>query len=94
MRARLHKVLRDITDRLKTERDLLAAQEELVREACRSAGIEPNKVQFVEAHGPGTLVGDPIEARALGAVLGRKRISASSASRTERSPRLSVCVTE
>jgi acyl transferase domain-containing protein/ubiquinone/menaquinone biosynthesis C-methylase UbiE len=49
------------------------AQEELVRRACEEAGIEPGLVQFVEAHGPGTLVGDPIEARALGAVLGQDR---------------------
>src|SRR6185295_6755970 len=50
-----------------------AAQEELVRTACESAGVRPAHVQFVEAHGPGTLVGDPIEAAALGAVLGENR---------------------
>jgi amino acid adenylation domain-containing protein len=46
-----------------------AAQEALVREACRRAGVDPADVQYVEAHGTGTPVGDPIEANALGAVL-------------------------
>jgi amino acid adenylation domain-containing protein len=49
------------------------AQERLVREACRRAGVDPTDVQYVEAHGTGTPVGDPIEARALGAALGRGR---------------------
>ncbi len=49
------------------------AQEELVKEACQRAGISPNQVQFVEAHGTGTWVGDPIEARALGAALAKGR---------------------
>jgi acyl transferase domain-containing protein/NADPH:quinone reductase-like Zn-dependent oxidoreductase/SAM-dependent methyltransferase/acyl carrier protein len=45
------------------------AQEDLVREAYRKARVDPRQVQYIEAHGTGTLVGDPIEARALGAVL-------------------------
>ncbi|WP_245967048.1 type I polyketide synthase [Sphaerisporangium album] len=49
------------------------AQEEVVRLALRRAGIEPGAVQYVEAHGTGTKVGDPIEARALGAALGAAR---------------------
>jgi len=49
------------------------AQEAVVREACRQADIVPSQVQFVEAHGTGTPVGDPIEARALGSVLGVDR---------------------
>ena len=51
-----------------------AAQEALVRQACRDAGISPAKISYVEAHGTGTPVGDPIEANALGAALrdGRK----------------------
>ncbi len=44
-------------------------QEEVVREAFRVAGVAPSSVQYVEAHGTGTSVGDPIEARALSAVL-------------------------
>ncbi len=50
-----------------------AAQEALVREACRRAGVDPTDIQYVEAHGTGTPVGDPIEANALGAVLGAGR---------------------
>ena len=50
-----------------------AAQEALVRDACRRAGIAPAEVQYVEAHGTGTPVGDPIEANALGAALGAHR---------------------
>lgn len=49
------------------------AQEDLVREACRQAGVAPAAIQYVEAHGTGTLVGDPIEAEALGRSLGEER---------------------
>jgi acyl transferase domain-containing protein/NADPH:quinone reductase-like Zn-dependent oxidoreductase/aryl carrier-like protein len=45
------------------------AQEALLREACRDAGVAPAEIRYVEAHGTGTLIGDPIEARALGRVL-------------------------
>ncbi len=50
-----------------------AAQEALLREACASAGVEPTEIDYVEAHGTGTPVGDPIEANAIGAVVGRGR---------------------
>jgi amino acid adenylation domain-containing protein len=46
------------------------AQEELLREACRNAGVLPSQIRYVETHGTGTPVGDPIEAGALGRVLG------------------------
>ncbi|HEY5197247.1 MAG TPA: beta-ketoacyl synthase N-terminal-like domain-containing protein [Solirubrobacteraceae bacterium] len=49
------------------------AQQDLLRAAYLSAGIDPREVDYVEAHGTGTLLGDPIEARALGAVLGTGR---------------------
>jgi myxalamid-type polyketide synthase MxaE and MxaD len=49
------------------------AQEAVLREAYRQAGVSPCKVQYVEAHGTGTFLGDPIEAKALGAVLGVER---------------------
>ncbi|WP_424533251.1 SDR family NAD(P)-dependent oxidoreductase [Sphaerisporangium viridialbum] len=49
------------------------AQEEVVRLAVSRSGIDPGAVQFVELHGTGTKVGDPIEARALGAALGTAR---------------------
>jgi acyl transferase domain-containing protein/acyl carrier protein len=49
------------------------AQERVLREAYTRAGVEPCEVAYVETHGPGTLLGDPIEAGALGAVLGVDR---------------------
>src|SRR5271157_1320092 len=45
------------------------AQEAVLREAYRRAEVSPGTVQYVEGHGTGTLLGDPIEAKALGAVL-------------------------
>ncbi|WP_433796196.1 SDR family NAD(P)-dependent oxidoreductase [Actinoplanes sp. CA-252034] len=49
------------------------AQERVLREAYRRSGVEPGDVRYVELHGTGTPVGDPIEAAALGAVLGSAR---------------------
>ena len=49
------------------------SQENLVREACRLAGVDPKDISYVEAHGTGTAVGDPIETSALGTVLGEGR---------------------
>ncbi|WP_329101433.1 type I polyketide synthase [Micromonospora sp. NBC_01699] len=49
------------------------AQQELIRTALADAAISPADVDYVEAHGTGTSLGDPIEVRALAAVLGRDR---------------------
>ncbi|MEV6588443.1 type I polyketide synthase, partial [Streptomyces acidicola] len=49
------------------------SQEQVLREAYEKAGVDPAAVQYVELHGTGTPVGDPIEAAALGAVLGAGR---------------------
>ncbi|GHH83875.1 hypothetical protein GCM10018793_47030 [Streptomyces sulfonofaciens] len=46
------------------------AQRKVVSGALRAAGVEPKDVSYVEAHGTGTALGDPIELRALDAVLG------------------------
>jgi acyl transferase domain-containing protein/acyl carrier protein len=49
------------------------AQEAMLREAYEKSGVGVDAVQYVELHGTGTPVGDPIEAAALGAVLGAGR---------------------
>jgi acyl transferase domain-containing protein/acyl carrier protein len=46
------------------------AQELVLREAYGNAGVDVGDVQYVETHGTGTVLGDPIEAGALGTVLG------------------------
>jgi acyl transferase domain-containing protein len=48
-----------------------AAQQDVLRLAYRDARIDPGEVQYVELHGTGTRRGDPVEADALGAVLGK-----------------------
>ncbi len=53
-----------------------AAQQEVIRAALALGGIAPEQVDYVEAHGTGTALGDPIEVRALHAVLGRGRDAA------------------
>lgn len=42
------------------------SQARLITETYRKAGLDLNKTRFFEAHGTGTPIGDPIEARAIG----------------------------
>ena len=47
------------------------AQEDVIRRALTAAGLEPDQVGYLEAHGTGTKLGDPVEMRALGNVFSR-----------------------
>jgi phthiocerol/phenolphthiocerol synthesis type-I polyketide synthase C len=49
------------------------AQQRLMEKAYLQANISPEDVDYIEAHGTGTPVGDPIETRAIGNALGKKR---------------------
>ncbi|HEV2637107.1 MAG TPA: type I polyketide synthase [Actinocrinis sp.] len=54
-----------------------AGQEDLLRRAYRDLPIPLDALSYVEAHGTGTGRGDPIEAGAIGRVLGRPRTGAA-----------------
>jgi acyl transferase domain-containing protein/NADPH:quinone reductase-like Zn-dependent oxidoreductase/acyl carrier protein len=48
-------------------------QAALLERAYREAELDADALSFFEAHGTGTVVGDPVEAMAVGRVLGRRR---------------------
>ncbi|MFF8288612.1 SDR family NAD(P)-dependent oxidoreductase [Streptomyces sp. NPDC016309] len=50
-----------------------SAQERLLRTVYGEAGVDPDDLVYFEAHGTGTQAGDPVEARAVGNALGRRR---------------------
>jgi phthiocerol/phenolphthiocerol synthesis type-I polyketide synthase C len=50
-----------------------AAQSALLEEVYARANIAPDDIDYIEAHGTGTAVGDPIETHALGAAIGKRR---------------------
>ena len=49
------------------------AQEQAIEEAVARAGIDPGEIDYLEAHGVGTSLGDSIEVRAASNVYGRNR---------------------
>jgi acyl transferase domain-containing protein/acyl carrier protein len=50
-----------------------AAQEAVIRAALENAGVAPEEIDYLEAHGTGTALGDPIEVQAINAALGTNR---------------------
>jgi phthiocerol/phenolphthiocerol synthesis type-I polyketide synthase C len=50
-----------------------AGQEDLLRLAYARFGVSADDLAYIEGHGTGTAVGDPIEAGAIGRVLGQSR---------------------
>ncbi|NEO43916.1 MAG: SDR family NAD(P)-dependent oxidoreductase [Moorea sp. SIO4A3] len=49
------------------------AQQKLIRQALSNAGVDPTDISYLEAHGTGTSLGDPIEVEAIATVLGQNR---------------------
>ncbi|BBZ52782.1 type I polyketide synthase [Mycobacterium heidelbergense] len=51
----------------------VAAQADVIRRALAGAGLDAGQLEYIEAHGAGTKIGDPVEAKALGEVFAGRR---------------------
>ena len=51
----------------------IQAQMDLLQKVYQQAEIDPNSSNYIEAHGTATLIGDALEMKALGAVVGKDR---------------------
>lgn len=51
------------------------SQKALLRDALKNGGVHASQITYVETHGTGTALGDPIEVEALSAVIGKERQS-------------------
>ena len=49
------------------------SQQEVIRQALKNAGVKPEEISYIEAHGTGTPLGDPIEVKSLKAIYGKNR---------------------
>jgi amino acid adenylation domain-containing protein len=54
------------------------AQRRVIQSALSHAGIKSDAVSYIEAHGSGTPLGDPIEMNAIGSIYGKNRNSGNS----------------
>ena len=51
----------------------MQAQIDLLQRVYQQADINPSSINYIEAHGTATLIGDALEMKALGAVVGKNR---------------------
>ena len=49
------------------------SQQAVIRQALANANLAPGEISYIESHGTGTSLGDPIEVNSLKAVLGQER---------------------
>lgn len=49
------------------------SQQAVIRRALQNAGVSPAQISYIEAHGTGTSLGDPIEFKSLKAILMQER---------------------
>src|SRR3990167_1557220 len=56
------------------------AQVQLIRKALKRANLDASRIGYIETHGTGTRLGDPIEVHALGDALQRKKRGAAAQS--------------
>ena len=54
-----------------------SAQGKLIERALKASGIKPSDVDYIEAHGTGTALGDPIEIEAMAEVFTKSRTKSS-----------------
>ncbi|MDB9520561.1 polyketide synthase, partial [Dolichospermum circinale CS-1225] len=51
----------------------MQAQIDLLQKVYQQADIDPSSINYIEAHGTATLIGDALEMKALGTVVGKNR---------------------